>query len=274
MGLIINERDKKVLKNIEMFRIMYGRSLWRLSGFTSRKYSEKRLKKLIDAGLIDRSRPQKGIPFVYQITQKGMWELDLDKKPPKVKEHIMDHELAIADIAALMAQKYPYCEITPERRLRQLEYKNTNQQQAAHKPDLEMKLGDKNIAIEFEKTQKKTSRFEKNIIQNFNDYDKCIWVIPRERRRIQKNLLDFKTKIGLDNDQLEIMIFEDIVAALIDENIQPESLVQKEISIFKPRLSIPISADKPKVEQEKEDSKRISGDIDQWLNIYGGGAYE
>ena len=60
-----------------------------------------------------------------------------------------------------------------------------------HRPDFVI-ADNKNICIEVEMNLKSKDRFTKNIKDNFMEYDKQIWIVPNNKRKIRDILEESK----------------------------------------------------------------------------------
>jgi DNA-binding Lrp family transcriptional regulator len=63
-NLRIMERDKKVMREIDRWRVCLGRHIRELAGFTGERACDRRLRKLIEAGYIERKHILYGVPAI------------------------------------------------------------------------------------------------------------------------------------------------------------------------------------------------------------------
>ena len=70
--IILNERDIKIINEIQHWRFLLSRQIKVLGGFNGQRACDRRIKKLIEAGYIERKYIIHGIPRLYFITQKAV----------------------------------------------------------------------------------------------------------------------------------------------------------------------------------------------------------
>lgn len=184
------KRDYRVLREIDRWRAITGRQIAKLAGFSSEQTGDRRLKKLIVAGLIDRKRILYGVPYLYSLTAKGKSLIASPTYKEKFRIEQIRHDLAVVDTAIYFHQKLsiPYENILTEKELHRIDGFSNRK----HRPDFVFTDGDKNICAEVELSLKAKERLKKNIKDNFLNYDLQIWVVPSLQHKIAAILQEEK----------------------------------------------------------------------------------
>lgn len=177
------DRDDKILKEIDRWRAITGRQIAELAGFPSQQTGDRRLKKLIVAGLIDRKRVLYGVPYLYSLTAKGKILISSPAYHEKFRIEQIKHDLTVVDTAIYFHKKLfiPYENIITEKELHRLDGFSNRK----HRPDFVFTDSEKKkVCVEVELSLKSRDRFLKNIKDNFVNYDLQIWVVPSFRHKI------------------------------------------------------------------------------------------
>ena len=184
------ERDYRVLKEAGRWRILTGRTLARLAGFPSQRTGDRRLKKLLIAGYMERQKILYGVPYLYFLTPKGKALIGAPKYKEKIRIDQIRHDLAVVNTAIYFHEKLniPYENILSEKELHRLDGFSNRR----HRPDLVFTDGSKNICAEVELSLKAKERLKKNIKDNFLNYDLQIWVVPSLQHKITAILQEEK----------------------------------------------------------------------------------
>jgi len=69
--LVVLERDRKIIREIDRWRVCQGRHIRELGGFSGQRACDRRLRKLVQAGYISREKILYGVAGIYRITSKG-----------------------------------------------------------------------------------------------------------------------------------------------------------------------------------------------------------
>lgn len=199
------ERDYIVLNEIDKWRVITGRQIAKTAGFPSQRTGDRRLKKLLVAGYIDRKKILYGLPYLYFLTKKGKVLINAPKYKEKIRIEQINHDLAVVDTAIYLNKKLniPYYNILSEKQL----HRKDGFSHRTHKPDLVLiDETKKTICAEIELSLKAKERLKKNIKDNFLNYDLQIWVVPSMQHKISMIL---KEEQATYND-IEIMELSEV----------------------------------------------------------------
>lgn len=183
----LTERDYIVLKQLDRWRFCLSRHLQYLSGFSSQRTTDRRLKMLREAGYIQRQKILYGVPHLYSITHQGKLLIHTSVKNEKIKIDKIIHDISVLDTAIYFMLKY---RVNPEDILTEKElHRQDGFSIRKHQPDFVIQNQDKKTCIEIELTLKAKNRLEKNIQENFMNYDYQKWIVPNTQIRI-RNILE------------------------------------------------------------------------------------
>lgn len=177
------ERDYIVLNEIDRWRVITGRQIAKIAGFPSQRTGDRRLKKLLVAGYIDRKKILYGLPCLYFLTQKGKVLIGAPRYTEKIRIEQIKHDLAVVDTAIYLHQKLgiPYSCIISEKQL----HRTDGFAKRRHRPDFVLTdETQKTICAEVELSLKAKERLQKNVKDNFINYDLQIWVVPSMQHKI------------------------------------------------------------------------------------------
>jgi len=177
------ERDYAILREIDRWRVTQGRHIRELAGFDGQRACDRRLRKLIEAGYIKRTKILYGVAGIYSNTNKAKKIVSLPNTGHKIRLEHIKHDIAVIDTAIYFKRKYgvKYNEITTEIELHRQDGFGVRK----HRPDFVFRHdGGKTICVEIELTLKSKERFERNIRNNFSEYDMQIWVVPSKESKI------------------------------------------------------------------------------------------
>lgn len=207
----ITERDYTALRQLDRWRFCLSRHMIYLGGFSSQRTTDRRLKLLTEAGYLQRKKILYGIPYIYSLTYKGKVLIHTSLKEEKIRIEKIPHDISVLDTAIYFMLKYGIKkeDIITEKELHRLDGFNTRK----HQPDLVIKNQDKKICIEVELTLKAKSRLQKNIQENFFNYDYQKWIVPNTQIRI-KNILKENSFVY----PLEILELEEVVNYVRNHN--------------------------------------------------------
>lgn len=189
MGIRLVDRDYSIMRELDRWRWALGRHIKSLVGFTGVRSCDRRLKLLVDYGFLERKHYVYGVPQIYQLTNKAKKLLNLHSKKDVVKLELIMHNIAVLDTVIWFQyiSKISLDEILSEKELhRQDGFSNRK-----HRPDFVIKKT-KSICVEVELNLKSKDRFIKNIKDNFMQYDKQIWIVPNNKKKIRKILEESK----------------------------------------------------------------------------------
>ena len=94
MGEIrLAERDYRIFREIERWRVVLGRHIVVLAEFSGQRACDRRLKRLIEAGFITRKKILYGVPNIYSNTHKTKVLTGLPLRADKIKVEQIGHDL-------------------------------------------------------------------------------------------------------------------------------------------------------------------------------------
>jgi len=168
------ERDLEILRLVYRFRFCFGRHVRALLGFTGSMASDRRLKLLTDAGYLARKKYLYGLPYLYTVTHKGRILISANKREHKIRLEQINHDAKVLDALIFCKTKYgfPLTEMESERELHIKDGFGVRK----HHPDFVFNHQHKKYAVEIELTLKAKANLEKNVRDNYLNYDKQIWI--------------------------------------------------------------------------------------------------
>jgi hypothetical protein len=180
------ERDYQIFREIDRWRVVLGRQLAELAGFTGLKACQRRLKKLKEAGYLERKRQLFGVPGIYSLTHMAKVIASLPERPEKQRIEQIPHDIAVLDTAIYFhkAKNIAYADITTEKQLHSIDGFGVRK----HRPDFVINRADKTYCVEIELSLKAKARLESIIQANFMDYDHQIWIVPDKQCKIYQIL--------------------------------------------------------------------------------------
>lgn len=190
-GFRFVERDYEILQEIDRWRVITGRQIAEITGFTGQRACDRRLQKLIQAKYITRQKYLYGFPSIYSLTNAGKIIIQAPKLQHQIRLEQIIHDSYVTDIAIYISKKFdiPFSDITTEKELhRQDGFSNRK-----HRPDFVYLHNRKTICVEVELTMKAKNRFEKNITSNFENYDGQLWIVPDMKCKIAKVLIEHQS---------------------------------------------------------------------------------
>ena len=97
--LVLVERDKKIFREIDRWRIVQGRHIKELAGFTGQRACDRRLRKLTKAGYIKRDRILYGVAGIYTLVGASGQIGNQRKRQRKIKVEQISHDIAVLGCA-------------------------------------------------------------------------------------------------------------------------------------------------------------------------------
>ena len=184
--LVVLERDRKIIREIDRWRVCQGRHIKELVGFSGQRACDRRLSKLVQAGYIRREKILYGVAGIYGITSKGAKLEGLGNAKRKIRIEQIRHDIAVLDTAIFFNKVHgiAYSEIRTELELHRLDGFGIRK----HRPDFVFKKDKKTTCVEIELALKSKNRFENIMNNNFMDYHKQIWIVPDLECKIAKTL--------------------------------------------------------------------------------------
>ena len=182
------ERDYQIFREIERWRVVLGRHIAELAGFTGQRACDQRLSKLIQAGYLERKKILYGVPSIYSNTGKAKTLIQATGRQDKFRVEQIPHDIAVVETAIYFhkAKGIPWDTITTEKQLHQQDGFGTRK----HRPDFVIAREGKTYCVEVELSLKAKARLEANIKANFMAYDFQIWIVPDKACKIYQILTD------------------------------------------------------------------------------------
>ena len=182
------DRDYRIIREIERWRIVLGRQIAELVGFTGLRACDQRLRKLIQAGYLERKKVLYGVPSIYSNTHKAKLLGSLPMRSEKIRVEQIPHDIAVLDTAIYFhkVKSIPFGEMITEKQLHSIDGFGVRK----HRPDFIITRNGKSFCVEVELSLKAKARLEAIIQDNFMQYDYQIWVVPDKACRIYQILKD------------------------------------------------------------------------------------
>lgn len=182
------ERDYEILKLIYRFRFCLGRHIKVLTNFSGARASDRRLKKLLEAGYIERTKYIYGIPFLYTLTHKGRMLLGVNKRAEKIRIDRITHDTNVLEIACyyFLKEHISLDNMTTEKEMCSKDGFGTRR----HYPDMIITKENQTYAIEVETSLKSKERLFKNIKDNYLTYDYQVWFISDTIPKLHRLMIE------------------------------------------------------------------------------------
>lgn len=181
--------------------MLLGRQIKMIGEFSGTRATDKRLKKLVDNGYLERKKYVYGIAGIYQITPFAGRIFNLGNIN-KVRLEQLEHDIAVVDTYLYFKERFGLksSDVESEKEQRSKQGFITR----GHVPDFIINYQDKKYAVEVELSLKSKDRFHNNVKNNYINFDKQIWIVEKEAKRIIKMLKDFQKSY----DNIEILHLE------------------------------------------------------------------
>lgn len=183
-GFIMTDRDIEILKNVSKYKFLLGRQIQTIGNFTSERACNKRLKKLIDNGFLQRKRVLYGLPALYYLTIKAKIVPEVRYYKYSLNPAEINHDIAVVDTMIYFCRHLGLApsDFISESQLHSLDGFSNKK----HRPDLVFTKEDKKCCIEVEFSEKAKARFKNNISDNFHNFDVQYWVVPKEAHKVKE----------------------------------------------------------------------------------------
>jgi len=190
-GIVLVDRDRKIIREIDRWRVCLGRHIRELAGFSGQRACDRRLRKLVEGGYIKREKILYGIAGIYRNTAKGIKIENLAVSSRKIRVEQIKHDIAVLDTVIFLSKKHgiEYGSVKSEIELHRLDGFGIRK----HRPDFIFTKDGKTMCVEVELTLKARNRFEKIIKDNYMAYDNQIWIVPSLDTKIASILNKSKT---------------------------------------------------------------------------------
>ena len=185
--------------------MLLGRQVKIIGEFTGTRATDRRLKKLVDSGFLEKRKYIYGIASIYNVTTLAKRKFDLGTYINKVRLEQIEHDIAVVDTYLYFRENYKINsdDVKSEKELRNEKGFTTR----GHVPDFTVNHHDKKYAVEIELSLKSKERFQNNVKNNYLAYDKQIWITSKERKKIIALLKEFQNLYG----NIEILFLEDFI---------------------------------------------------------------
>ena len=199
--IILTLRDEKIIREVDRWRICQGKHIKELVSFCGQRACDRRLQKLINAGYIKREKILYGVAGIYSNTNKGNKKIMTERRNRKIRVEQIVHDIAVIDTAIFFKKEHG---INLDGAKTEIElHRQDGFGVRKHRPDFVFEKDGKKVCVEVELSLKSKHRFEKNIKDNFLNYDKQIWVVPSMGSKISK-ILEEKKKAYSNIEILEL----------------------------------------------------------------------
>ena len=176
------DRDRKIIREIDRWRVCQGRHIKELVGFAGQRACDRRLRKLIEAGYIRREKILYGVAGIYRNMVLANKKEGLTNRNPKIRVEQIQHDIVVVDTAIFFNKRHgvEFDRVKTETELHRLDGFGNRR----HRPDFVFTKDGKTTCVEVELTLKSKDRFIKNMHDNFMAYDVQIWVVPSRESKI------------------------------------------------------------------------------------------
>lgn len=184
------DRDYLILRTIDKWRVITGKHICCMCGFSGQRSCDRRLAKLIGISLLSRKKVLYGVPSLYSLTASGRKLIDVPNRNEQIRIEQIAHDIAVVDTAIYFSRKYGirFSDMITEKEL----HKQDGFRVRKHRPDFIFSHNNKTYCVEVELALKSKERFSQNIIANFTDYDGQFWIVPDRNSKIAQFLLYMK----------------------------------------------------------------------------------
>jgi len=154
-----------------------------LGGFSGARATDRRLRVLIDGGYLSRKKYLYGLPYLYTLTHKGRILLGVNKREDKIRIDKITHDIYVLDTVIYFIAKHniSFDDIESEKELHIKDGFGARK----HQPDFVFITGGKKYAVEIELHPKGKERLEKNIRDNYLNYDSQVWIVEGSKTLAQ-----------------------------------------------------------------------------------------
>ena len=186
------DRDYRIFRELERWRVVLGRHIAELIGFTGLRSCDQRLSKLLKAGYLERKKILYGVPSIYSNTSKAKLLIQATARQDKIRVEQIPHDIAVLETAIYFhkLKGVPYEDMTTEKQLHSMDGFGVRK----HRPDFIISRDGKSYCVEVELSLKAKARLEGIIQANFMDYDYQIWIVPDKACKIYQILKDNQTQ--------------------------------------------------------------------------------
>jgi len=202
-NLILTDRDMLVFREISRFHFLLARHIRFLAGFQSLRVCERRLTKLCKFTYLEKRHILVGIAPMYFLGKNAKKFSQLKYYTDKQRLDEIDHDIAVIDsvIYFMDTMKIPLSDFVTERQLHALD----GFARRKHRPDFVFtNAASERICVEIEFTAKSKAKLKDNLRDNFLNYDRQIWIVPENERKLLAQIKD----ISFQNT--EFLVWEEV----------------------------------------------------------------
>lgn len=176
------ERDYLVFQEVSRWRVVTGKQISILAGFSSPRTCDRRLKKLIENGYITRQKIIYGIPSIYSLTHQAKTLIEAPVRVEKIRLEQISHDITVLNVAIYFhkVKQIPFADIKTEKQLHSTDGFSNRK----HRPDFIFYKDKQTMCVEVELSLKNKERLEKNMKQDFMNYDFTFWVVTDRENKI------------------------------------------------------------------------------------------
>ncbi len=176
------KRDYLIFNEINRWRVITGKQICVLASFPSLRTCDRRLKKLIENGYITRQKIIYGIPSIYSITHQAKVLIGAPARVEKIRLEQISHDITVLNVAIYFHKimDISFQDIRTEKQLHSVDGFSNRK----HRPDFIYIKDGKTTCVEVELSLKNKDRLEKNIKQDFMNYDFTYWVVTDKENKI------------------------------------------------------------------------------------------
>lgn len=176
------KRDYLVFQEVNRWRVVTGKQISILAEFSSPRTCDRRLKKLIENGYITRQKIIYGIPSIYSLTHRAKILIGLPARTEKIRLEQISHDITVLNVAIYFHKimDISFQDIRTEKQLHSVDGFSNRK----HRPDFIYIKDGKTTCVEVELSLKNKDRLEKNIRQDFMNYDFTYWVVTDKENKI------------------------------------------------------------------------------------------
>jgi hypothetical protein len=206
---VITERDREILRLINRFGYLTAAQVAKLMGM-SKRMTYLRLQRMVQKRYLNHRRVLFGQAGIYRCSARGLEEIEAELGRFPARLQTLPHNLAVADVAAALLERYPGSEWITERELRREAGQKFGVGANVHVPDGVLVLANREkIAVEYENTTKAKATLNK-ILRDYlrkSEYYE-VWFICRTARQAER----YK-KLTRGYDFVKVFCSEDVLAA-------------------------------------------------------------
>ena len=160
IGFFLVDRDKKIIREIDRWRVLQGKHIKELAGFEGQRACDRRLRKLIDVGYIKREKILYGVAGIYRNLNKATKIVrGVRVAVTKIRADQIMHDIAVAETAIFFKKNHgvEFDEMKTEIQLHREDGFGVRK----HRPDFIFEKEGKTICVEVELNLKAKKRLRK-----------------------------------------------------------------------------------------------------------------